>query len=419
MTMKKTEGGVKTHPLFASIPQSEARNPQSSRTRRAAGDRLLLMIALLLGIVGLVMIYSASGILAGKNYQDSAFFLKRQLVWMGIALFSFLIVTRIPLDQLRRWVAPMTILIFALLIAVLLPGIGSEINGSRRWIRLGPIAFQPSEAAKLFTVLYLSHYVAKKGERIRDFFDGLAPALVVLGLEVALILVEPDLGMTVTILALATLLLFLGGVSFKHLASLGLLMIPLILYWILKTPYRRERVLAYLNPWSNSSSSGFQMIQSYLALGSGGIFGNGLGEGRQKLFFLPEPHTDFIFALIGEELGLIGTLSLLLLYLFLLWKGTRIALSVEDPFSRMLAIGTTLMMTLPAMMNMGVVTGLLPTKGLALPFVSYGGSSLLVNWLAMGLLYNVSKHCGARSSDFRFGKKKGWFFTPQSNGVSS
>lgn len=361
------------------------------KPRPGHGDRLLLMIGLALGIVGLVMIYSASGILAGKNYHDSAFFLKRQLLWMGFALLSFLIVTRIPLSRLRGWVAPMTILIFGLLVAVLLPGIGSEINGSRRWLRLGMVALQPSEAAKLFTVIYLSHYVAKKGDRLRDFFEGLVPALVVIGLEVALILIEPDLGMTVTILSLAGLLLFIGGVSLKHLASLGLLMIPLILYWILKAPYRRERVMAYLNPWSNSSSSGFQMIQSYLALGSGGIFWNGLGEGRQKLFFLPEPHTDFIFALIGEELGLIGTLSLLFIYVFLLWKGTRIALSVEDPFSRMLAIGTTFMMTLPAMMNMGVVTGLLPTKGLALPFVSYGGSSLLVNWTAMGFLYNVSR----------------------------
>lgn len=387
---KKTSGRGGNYSLFASLPQSES-SLNSTRKRLIPGDRLLLAIALLLGIVGLVMIYSASGILAAKSYQDSAFFLKRQLLWMGIALLAFFIAARIPLDRLREWVAPMTILIFALLVAVLFPGIGSEVNGSRRWIRLGPAAFQPSEAAKLFTVIYLGHYVVKKGERIRDFFEGLAPALVVIGLQVALILVEPDLGMTVTILTLATLLLFLGGVSFKHLASLGLLMIPLVLYWIFKTPYRRERVLSYLNPWSDPSASGFQMIQSYLALGSGGIFGNGLGEGRQKLFFLPEPHTDFIFALIGEELGLIGTLSLLFLYVFLLWKGTRIASSVEDPFQRMLAIGTTLMMTLPALMNMGVVTGLLPTKGLALPFVSYGGSSLLVNWLAMGLLYNISR----------------------------
>lgn len=386
----RKRGEMESHSLFDSIPPSE-RNLKAVRRRRTPGDRLLLMIALFLGVVGLVMIYSASGILAGKNYQDSAFFLKRQFLWMGIAFFSFLIVSRIPLDRLRDWVAPMTLVVFALLIAVLLPGIGSEVNGARRWIRLGPAAFQPSEAAKLFTVIYLSHYVVKKGDRIRDFLEGLAPALVVIGLQVALILVEPDLGMTVTILALATLLLFLGGVSFKHLASLGLLMIPLVLYWIFKTPYRRERVMSYLNPWSDPSASGFQMIQSYLALGSGGIFGNGLGEGRQKLFFLPEPHTDFIFALIGEELGLIGTLSLLLLYVFLLWKGTRIAGSVEDPFHRMLAMGTTLMMTLPALMNMGVVTGLLPTKGLALPFVSYGGSSLLMNWVAMGLLYNVSR----------------------------
>lgn len=361
------------------------------RTRPGAGDPVLLMITLTLALMGLMMIYSASGILAGRHYNDSAFFLKRQLVWMGAGLIALTVAARIDLDRLRGWIAPMTLVVFALLIAVLLPGVGAEINGSRRWIRLGPLAFQPSEAAKLFTVLYLSHYVAKRGEQLRLFIEGVGPALIVIGLELGLILVEPDLGMTVTILMLAALLLLIGGVSLKHLASMGLLMIPLVLYWILKTPYRRERVIAYLNPWDNSSSSGFQMIQSYLALGSGGIFGNGLGEGRQKLFFLPEPHTDFIFALIGEELGLIGTLFLLFLYLLLLWKGTRIALSIEEPFRRMLAAGTTLMMTLPALLNMGVVTGLLPTKGLALPFVSYGGSSLLMNCVAIGFLFNVSR----------------------------
>ncbi|MBI3802317.1 MAG: putative lipid II flippase FtsW [Nitrospirae bacterium] len=369
----------------------------AGRTRPGAGDPVLLMIAFLLGLIGLVMIYSASGILAGKHYNDSAFFLKRQLVWMGIGLVGLTVAARIDLDRLRGWIAPLTLLVFALLIAVLLPGVGSEINGSRRWLRLGPLAFQPSEAAKLFTILYLSNYVARRGDQLRDFFEGVGPALILIGLELALILVEPDLGMTVTVLMLAAMLLLVGGVSIKHLASIGLLMIPLVLYWILKTPYRRERVMAYLHPWDNSSSSGFQMIQSYLALGSGGIAGNGLGEGRQKLFFLPEPHTDFIFALIGEELGLIGTLFLLFLYIALLWKGTQIALAIEDPFRRMLGTGMTLMMTLPALLNMGVVTGLLPTKGLALPFVSYGGSSLLMNCVAIGFLFNVSREAKAGS----------------------
>ncbi|MFY9271262.1 MAG: putative lipid II flippase FtsW [Candidatus Manganitrophaceae bacterium] len=365
---------------------------------RVGGDPFLILIILLLGIAGLLMIYSASGILAGKNYQDSAFFLKRQMLWMAVGIAVFLGAARVNLDRLRGAIVPLTLIMFGLLISVLLPGVGSEVNGARRWIRLGPIAFQPSEAAKLFAVIYLSHYVVKKRDQLHDFFEGLSPALIVIGLMAALILVEPDLGTTVTILGLAALLLFLGGVSLKHLASLGLLMIPVVSYWILKTPYRRGRLLSYMNPENDPQAGGFQMIQSYLALGSGGIFGNGLGEGRQKLFYLPEPHTDFIFALIGEELGLIGTLSLLFLYFLLFWKGLRIARFTEEPFRRMLAIGTTLMIVLPALMNMGVVTGLLPTKGLALPFVSYGGSSLVVNCAAMGLLYGISKGGAWRGS---------------------
>ncbi|HEY5599938.1 MAG TPA: FtsW/RodA/SpoVE family cell cycle protein, partial [Candidatus Manganitrophaceae bacterium] len=238
---------------------------------------------------------------------------------------------------------------------------------------------------------YLSSYIAKKGEGLREFFKGVAPVLVLVGAECALILMEPDLGTTATLLLISAALLFLGGCALRHLTALGLFALPLFVYWIMKTPYRRERIMVFLNPWSDASASGFQMIQSLLALGSGGAIGTGLGEGRQKLFFLPEPHTDFIFSVIGEELGLLGTLSLLSLFFLLFWKGTQIARSIEAPFERMLAFGTTLMMTLPALMNMGVATGLLPTKGLTLPFVSYGGSSLVVNWIAMGLLFNVSR----------------------------
>lgn len=353
------------------------------------GDRTLLLIVLLLGLLGLVMVYSASGILAGKNHHDSTYFLKKQLLWMGLGLALFVVASRIEVERLRDGIFPMICLIFALLIGVLL--FGAEINGSRRWLRFGPMTFQPSELAKLFTVIYLSHYIAKKGDRLADFSEGLAPALVLIGSEVALILIEPDLGTTAIIVSIALLLLFLGGISLRRLLPVGLAMIPLFLYWILKTPYRRERVMTYLNPWGDPGAAGFQMIQSYLALGSGGLVGAGLGEGRQKLFFLPEPHTDFIFAVIGEELGLVGTLLVLFLFAWLLWKGTRIALAVEEPFSRMLAMGTTLLLTLPAFMNMGVVTGLLPTKGLPLPFVSYGGSSLMVSWAALGLLFNVSR----------------------------
>lgn len=359
-----------------------------------AGDRSLVIVVVGIGLLGLAMVYSASGVLAGKSYGDSAYFLKRQMAWMALGLCAFALVTAFDYQRLRGWVGPMLCLVLALLGSVLL--FGAEINGSRRWLRLGPFTFQPSEPAKLITVIYLAHYIAKKGERLRDFFDGLAPALLLIGVEVALILVEPDLGTAVMILLLSALLLFLGGVALRHLFSLGLLMVPFLIYWIMKAPYRRDRVMAYLNPWGDASASGFQVIQSYLALGSGGLFGAGLGEGRQKLFFLPEPHTDFIFAVIGEELGLAGTFTLIFLFLFLLWKGMKIALAVEEPFGRMLAAGTTLIIVLPALMNMGVATGLLPTKGLALPFVSYGGSALLVNWLAIGILYNVSRGTVAR-----------------------
>ena len=359
------------------------------RKEAPPGDRTVLLIVLLLGLLGLVMVYSASGILAGKNHHDSTYFLKKQLLWMGLGLALFAVASRVEVERLRSWIFPAVCLIFALLIGVLL--FGTEINGSRRWLRLGPMTFQPSELAKLFTVVYFSHYIAKKGERLADFSEGLAPALIVIGSEIALILIEPDLGTTAIIILIAFLLLFLGGISLRRLLPVGLAMVPLFLYWILKTPYRRERVMTYLNPWGDPGAAGFQMIQSYLALGSGGAVGAGLGEGRQKLFFLPEPHTDFIFAVIGEELGLVGTLLVLFLFVWLLWKGTRIALAVEEPFSRMLAMGATLLLTLPAFMNMGVVTGLLPTKGLPLPFVSYGGSSLLVSWAALGLLFNVSR----------------------------
>ena len=377
------------------VPVRSVKVGAKERREARPGDRTLLLIVLILGLLGLVMVYSASGILAAKTYQDSIYFLKKQLLWMGLGLLLFVIASRVELDRLGAWIVPMTCLIFALLVGVLL--FGAEINGSRRWLRLGPVTFQPSELAKLFMVIYLSHYIAKKEERLSDFSEGLAPALVMIGLLAALILVEPDLGTTAILVSTSLLLLFLGGVSLRHLLPVGLAMIPLFLYWILRTPYRRERVMTYLNPWGDPGDAGFQMIQSYLALGSGGTVGLGLGEGRQKLFFLPEPHTDFIFAVIGEELGLIGTFLVLFLFVWLLWKGTRVALATEEPFSRLLAMGATLMLTLPALMNMGVVTGLLPTKGLPLPFVSYGGSSLLVSWAALGLLFNVSRQTERRN----------------------
>lgn len=359
------------------------------------GDWRLLVPVLILCLFGLVMIYNASSLLAERSHHDSFYFIKKQLQWSLIGLIAFVAASRVEIGRLRAWIIPMAALVFLLLTSVLL--FGAEINGARRWIGIGPFTLQPSEMAKLFTVLYLAHYIAKKEDRLKSFLDGTAPPLVVIGLMSLLILVEPDLGTTVVILSLTLSLLFLGGMPITQLLSLLGMIVPFLTYWIVSSPYRLERILTFLNPWKEPFGSGFQVIQSQIALGSGGLTGTGLAEGKQILFFLPEPHTDFIFAVIGETFGLLGTLFVLALFSAILWRGGRTALLIETPFHRLLAIGMTLVMTLPALLNMGVVTGLLPTKGLPLPFLSYGGSSLLANSIALGLLYNLSREVCGRS----------------------
>jgi cell division protein FtsW len=279
-------------------------------------------------------------------------------------------------------------------------------------MQVGPIRFQPSEFAKLVLIIYVAHYLAKGHEtglpmawpKVRvspfryrrvdlgDFLNGLLPLLVVAGLGVGLILLGPDLGTASTLAMVIFLLLFSGGAKLRHLFLLGTLLVPILAYLIMGTPYRRQRWLSYLNPWEDPSDSGFQIIQSFLAFGSGGRLGVGLGEGRQKLFYLPYPHTDFIFSVIGEEMGLIGTLAILCCFMLLVWRGFRLAGQVVDPFGRFLALGIILMIGLAALINLGVVTGLLPTKGLPLPFVSYGGSSLVANMIGIGILLSISRH---------------------------
>ncbi|MFQ5781168.1 MAG: FtsW/RodA/SpoVE family cell cycle protein, partial [Nitrospiria bacterium] len=244
-----------------------------------SGDKGLVLIVFILLLFGLIMVYSASGVLAEKIYQDSTHFLKKQLLWICFGMVAFSVASKVPLKWLRAWIIPMLCCVLTLLGAVLLFGV--EINGSQRWLRLGAFVFQSSEAAKLFIVIYLAHYIAKKGERLRDFSEGLAPALAVIGVMALLILVEPDFGATAMIVLIAFLLLFLGGACLRHLLPIGGLMIPFFFYWVMKVPYRLQRVKAFLDPWGDPSAGGFQMIQSYLALGSGGIVGSGLGEGRQ------------------------------------------------------------------------------------------------------------------------------------------
>jgi cell division protein FtsW len=355
-------------------------------------DKPLLFAILLLLMIGVVMVYSSSSVVAFTTYGDSAFFMKRQLLWALVGLAFLSLSTRVDHHRLsdQRIVLALTSISFLLLAATLVPGIGRMVNGSRRWLHFG-ISFQPVELAKFTIVVYLSYYIAKKGERLRDFGHGVVPAYIVTAAFLGVAVLQPDFGSAMTFACIAGILLFAGGAKILHIGGTLLAALPFVAFAVVHKAYRWRRIVAFLDPWADPQGAGHQIIQSFLAFGSGGVFGRGLGEGRQKLLFLPERHSDFIFAVIGEELGLIGATAVILLFLFILWRGVRIALAADDTFSRLLALGITLLVCLQGLINMAVVTGLLPTKGIALPLVSYGGSSLVVTMGALGVLLNVSK----------------------------
>ena len=359
-----------------------------------AHDKMLLAATLALLLLGLAMVYSASAVIALSRHGDSLYYLKKQALWMGIGLVGMVAAMRLDYRAWRKLTLPFLGVSLLLLVLVLLPQVGSEVHGARRWLRVGGLSLQPAELAKLALVIYTAYVLAKKGDRIQDFLYGFFPHGVILGVFLILMVMQPDLGTAVHAGLVVVAMLFLGGARLHHLASLGLLALPALYTLVLNVAYRKRRLLAFLDPWQDPTAAGFQMVQSFLALGAGGVLGVGLGEGKQKLFFLPEPHTDFIFALIGEELGLVGAMGTLLLFGVILWRGLRVGLRAEDPFARYLALGITILVSLQAAINMGVVTGLMPTKGLPLPFVSFGGSSLVVSLVGMGILLNVSKHAG-------------------------
>ena len=363
--------------------------PASSR---ATGEgRGVVALAMCLSLAGLLMIYSASFVMAEKRHGDAFFFLKRQVVNLGVALVLFAAAARVSLDRLREKMAWVAVALFVLLVAVLF--LGDRVHGATRWLRLGPIQVQPSEVAKLFTVFYLAHYIAKRPGRLGRLSGSFLPVGVV-GTCMGLIVIEPDLGAAALLALLTGLLLFLGGAKLRHLTCFTFPGVLLGIAAVVAAPYRMQRLIGYRNPDADPLRSGYHILQSLTALGSGGAFGVGPGAGKGKLFFLPEAHTDFIFSIIGEEFGLIGTLALLVLFVTLFFLGLRIARDQTDPFRRLMALGATLMIVLSAMIHMGVATALLPTKGLALPFISYGGSSLTVNWTAVGLLFNIAQRDG-------------------------
>jgi len=354
-------------------------------------DHSLLIITIVLALVGLVMVFSASAVVAGNRFHDPGYFLKRQLAWLAFGFLLLHLASHIDYVWWKRLSIPLLGLTVVLLVMVLIPSLGVSAKGARRWLRLGPISVQPAEIAKLVAVMYLAAYLAKKEDRLTGFLSGLAPALLVIGVLGGLVLLEPDLGTVVVMGSVAIGLLFLGGARISHLLSLGLCAVPAVLVLVLSSSYRRQRLMTFLAPWKDASDAGFQITQSFLAFGSGGLFGVGLGEGKQKLFFLPEAHTDFVLALVGEELGLVGTGVIILLFALFAIRGFQVAARARMPFGRYLGMGITLLIGVQALINACVVTGLVPTKGLTLPFVSYGGSSLVTCMFGVGILLNISR----------------------------
>src|SRR5262245_34320548 len=360
--------------------------------RRLAPDVWLFGVAVVLLSAGVVMVYSASAIVATDRFHDPYFFLKKQVFWALLGAGSMWMAIRLDYCRLERRGFALLIFACVLLVLVLVSPLGQAINGTRRWIRLGPVSFQPAELAKLALVLYLAAFLAKKGEDIADLRRGLLPPLAVAGVLAALVLAQPDLGNCLTLITLTFTLLFLAGGRARHLGFILAAALPPLVVAVWAAPYRLRRVVAFLDPWSDPRGSGFQIIQSWLALGNGGIFGQGIGASRQKLFYLPESHTDFIFAILGEELGFVGVLAIVALFVVLIWRGLRIGLRAPDAFGGYLALGITVLIATQVVVNLGVVTGLLPTKGLPLPFLSFGGSALLVTMLSTGVLLNISQH---------------------------
>lgn len=356
----------------------------------------ILIITSLLIAVGVIMVYSASAIYAYEKLGDSLFFLKRQLLYLFIGVLLTLSAMNLDYKLLKRYSRWLVLISFLLLTLVLIPGIGYEAGGARRWFRFWLFGFQPSEAAKIFLIVYLADILSRKGNELRSFLSGLLPPAVILGICLGLILLEPDLGTAFLLGLVAFIMFFVAGSRIDHLVYMALSVLPFLYLAIFGTPYRRNRILAFLNPWKDPKGTGFQMIQSFLALGSGGILGVGLGRSKQKLFYLPASHTDFIFSIIGEELGFLGTFSVLVLFFVLAAQGMKAAARCPDNFGRLMGFGLISMITLEALIHIGVSIGSLPTKGLPLPFISYGGSSLIFHMVAVGLILNITREPKSR-----------------------
>jgi len=359
--------------------------------RKLKYDRVLFTATLLLVCASVVMVYSASAVVALDRFQQPYFFLTKQVLWTILGLAVLAVAMRIDYRTYRNeafiWgvVGAVTVMLVAVLF-------GPAVNGTHRWFGIGGLGVQPSELAKVACVLFTGLILERRMHRIDDPSYSLLPIALVVGLVVGLILLQPDFGTSMSLVVIVAMMVFAAGLPYRYFVGLILVSLPAIYVVLVSASYRRRRLLAFWDPWADPLGDGFQIIQSLIAVGAGGVFGRGLMGGTQKLFYLPEPHTDFIYAVIGEELGLVGATAILICFCVIAWRGLRISIRAEDRFGAFIALGLTTMIAVQGFINISVVLGLLPTKGIPLPLVSAGGSSLLINLLGMGVLLNISQH---------------------------
>ncbi len=362
-------------------------------TEKKSPDLFLFIVVIILVTIGICMVLSSSYIMAYKWYGDSHYFLKRQVLYALVGLVILFMATFIDYHFYKKLTLPLLIFSIILLFLVLVPGIGRSAGGARRWIDLGSFSFQPSEIAKFTLILYMAESLTRKhSEVVKTFVKGILPSLIIAAVMFLLVVSEPDFSTSLVILGISFIMLFISGTRVTQLFTLLLAAVPVGVLIMLQEDYRKIRLISFLDPWSDPLDSGFHIIQSLIALGSGGVYGIGLGESRQKYFYLPDQHTDFIFSVIGEELGFVGTVAVIILFIILLWRGFKIAIQSADQFGALLAAGISAMIASQSFINIGVVTKMIPTTGVTLPFISFGGTSLVINLFCMGVLLNISQY---------------------------
>ncbi|EJP6471162.1 MULTISPECIES: stage V sporulation protein E [unclassified Clostridium] len=363
---------------------------KKTKTKLGAIDFTLFVTITLLVAIGVIMVFSASSYSAflNPNIRDSTYFLKKQGAFAIVGIICMLFMIKVDYHKIKKHTKKLMLITIVLLLIVF---IFPPVNGARRWIRLGPMSLQPSEIAKYMVVIYMAKSLDSKGEKVKTFAYGIIPYLLVSGFYAGLVFAEKNLSIAAVIMIVTLIVLYVAGARTKHICILMLMVALAGVAGIVFEPYRMKRFLSFLNPWEDPKNTGYQLIQSLLALGSGGVWGVGIGRSRQKCYYIPEPHNDFIFAIIGEELGLIGCIFIVILFSIFIWRGIVIATKAKDTYGTILATGITSIVAVQAIINMAVVTGSMPVTGVPLPFISYGGSSLAINLIAMGILLNISR----------------------------